>query len=101
VDVIFRDRPATLPPDGSVTVGTAVEELVKARPVTIWDADEEFRVAASHKGVLAGAEILIEFRKDHSSWDRLEDEVDFQFGEIKAEFSQWKQNRISAGDRYK
>ncbi len=74
------------------------------RKLTIPSVDEEFRVAASQKGerALVAAKMLIEFRNnDKWPWERLKNEVDFQFNEIKAEFDNWKKDRIAAGDRYK
>lgn len=75
-----------------------------SRELTVPAVDEEFRIAASQKGEteLVAAKMLIDLRNnDNWSWERLEGEVDFQFGGIKDEFDQWKQDRIAAGDRYK
>jgi len=74
------------------------------RMLTIREADEEFRIAASQKGerALTAAKMLIGFRnQDNWTWERLNGEVDFQFNAIEDEFSQWKRRRIAAGDRYK
>lgn len=76
----------------------------KSAPTTPEAADEEFRVAASHKGEReqAAAKMLVNFRKDDKwSWERLEGEVNFQFQEIKDEFGKWKRDRVAAGDRSK
>lgn len=75
-----------------------------AGPRTVAAADEEFRVAASHKGEreVVAAKMLVNFRKDDNwSWERLEKEVNFQFQEIKAEFTKWKRDRVAAGDKAK
>src|SRR5262245_19137165 len=72
---------------------------------TIYQADEEFRIAASHVNATRGvamAQCLIELRNnDHRAWEQLEYEVQFQFSQIQTNFRQWKANRIACGDRYK
>lgn len=71
---------------------------------TVAMADEEFEIAASQKGDRArtAAKMLIESRNDDVfSWQRLENEVKFQFGAIRDEFDRWKQDRVDAGDRFK
>ena len=70
--------------------------------MTVWEVDEEFRIATSHQEAgLVSANMLIELRRDSKwSWELLDDEVDFQFGYIEEEYEQWKRNRIAAGDRY-
>lgn len=65
------------------------------------EADASFLQSASRKGERekVAAKMLIELRWDDNwSWEELQDEVDFQFAEIKDEFKQWKQNCITAGD---
>lgn len=95
---------------GKAIIETANKDNVKTGAPSVKtvgsvaEADEEFRIAASQKGQagVVAAKMLIDFRNnDKWSWENLEEEVDFQFGGIKAEFNQWKQHRISAGDRYK
>lgn len=78
----------------------------RSTPATPEAADEEFRVAASHKGERASAvaKMITGSRsKDKWSWERLADaygdELDGE--EMKDEFARWKSDRIAAGDRYK
>jgi hypothetical protein len=83
--------------------GNDIESLLRRQLGSTFAADEEFEIAASHIGererVVAGQ--LIKFRnRDKWSWDRLNNEVEFQFHSIRQPFMQWREDRISAGDRF-
>lgn len=84
--------------------GDEIESILRRQLGSTFAADEEFEVAASHIGererVVAGQ--LIKFRnRDKWSWERLNREVEFQFHSIRQPFRQWREDRISAGDRFK
>jgi hypothetical protein len=74
-------------------------KLLNGEPATLTSIDEEFRVAASNKGMgeLGVAKELIKGRNfDQYSWELLEDLASFH--NIKAEYLVWKKRRIAAGD---
>jgi hypothetical protein len=87
-----------------VLIGLSATVMNVGRPGTPAAADEEFRIAASHKGqaALNLVQTMIDLRRDRQPWWQLEDLVD-SYGDygIKTEFNRWKRDRIAAGDRYK
>ena len=91
---------------GSADAKSGGKKGGKSTPATPEAADEEFRVAASHKGerALAVAKMMTESRsKDKWSWERLADAYggELDDAKMKDEFARWKSDRIAAGDRYK
>jgi hypothetical protein len=98
---VIREVPTEA--DTVPVVALAVARVPVTR-ATIGNADEKFKVAASHVGQreLVAAGMIISHRdNDHLSWQFIEKNmIDFQFGEIRNQFHQWKADRIAAGDQY-
>jgi hypothetical protein len=102
---VIREVPteANTAPVAVPVVAVAVTAVPAAR-ATIGNADEKFKIAASHVGQreVVAAEMIIKHRdNDHLSWQFIEKNmIDFQFGEIRNQFHRWKADRIAAGDQY-